>query len=699
MSTYTYNYVQTFYVNPDTVAGAAEVMLTSIDLFVKNKTFSASRAKPSLNVWICPVENDEPDPNISLANSIKNIPWDLVNESYDAQIATTVGFNNPVLLKTGKYYGIVIKSDDGVYDLWVNTQGQYIVAPGGVTNQISPGSQSRFDGFLYTAMTFNNSTSPVTDTLNTKHSNKDLKFRVKVAQYLSNTISIPVVNKDYEFFTIDNTRVGAFIGGEWVYQDIDNATGTITVSSSSNTITGVATNLSSYAVENKIVISNGTVRDVLTITNVVSNTEVIVDRFPSFSASSIGFKVPPIGALYYTDYPKNKVYLVDSNASNSTFKFVTGTRIVGARSGATANVASIDRFKADKFKPTFLVGNPTTSDYSISYNIANSSNAMPATTTNLELFKFNDAVRESYILSRSLEVDNINLYGTERKSAVANITFNVQVSETNSFSAPYINTGELDLFFYQNDINNTYTETRGGITDYDTEVDRNGLAKTKYLTKKISFGEGKYAEDVVIYLAGYRPAGTQIKVYAKLHNSADKESFDDKAWTPLEIKNNIDRYSTEDPNDLWEYTYGLPPYPEVYSNLSGSFLTTLSSNSISTDVDQSSVLATGDLIRVYDPLTPDNHEVFPVASANTTAITLFKQISNNNIVGDMSIQKLKYKNVAWNNIANDNVARYVTSSYTEFDTYNTMQIKIVLLSETTYVVPRVEQVQVIGVSA
>ena len=53
----------------------------------------------------------------------------------------------------------------------------------------------------------------------------------------------------------------------------------------------------------------------------------------------------------------------------------------------------------------------------------------------------------------------------------------------------------------------------------------------------------------------------------------------------------------------------------------------------------------------------------------------------------------------WNNIANDNVVRYVTSSYTEFDTYNTMQIKVVLLSESTHIIPKVEQIQVIGVSA
>ena len=690
----TFDYIQTFYVNPDTVASAAEVMLTSVDLFFRAKPAENANvtgsSKPGINAWICEVENGDPNPNLALVNSVKAIEYDSVNISNDAQTATVVGFTNPVFIKTGRYYGIVVKYNDPAYDIWTNVQGDRLIGAGGVTNTASPGSQSRFDGFLYKATNSNTYD---------KFSNKDLKFKVKVAQFVSNNVTVPLVNKDYEFFTIDPSVSGALLGGEWCFQDVANGTGTITVSSSSNTIIGVATNLASYAIENKIVISNGSVRDVLTITNVISNTVVTVDKFPKFTASGIGFKVPPVGVVYYTDYTKKRVYLVDSNASNSTFKFVTGTRIIGERSGASANVISLDRFQVDNFKPTFQIGNPSTSDYAMVYNIANSSNAMPATTNNLELLKFNNAVRESYILSRSLEVDNINLYGTERKSAVVNVTFNVSVSEANRFSVPYLKTNELDFFFYQNDINNTITATRGGITNYDTEVDRNGLAKSKYISKKISFGEGKYAEDVVVYLAGYRPSGTQIKVYAKLHNAADKDAFDDKAWTPLELKNNTDRFSTEDPKDLWEYTYGLPQYPEIHVGLSGNFLTSSGSNAISTTSDQSSVLSTGDLIRVYDILTPENNEVFPVSSANSTAITLFKGVSNTNIIGDVGVDKLKYKNVAWNNIGNDNVARYVTSSYTEFDTYNTMQIKVVLLSESTHIIPKVEQIQVIGVSA
>ena len=690
-----FDYIQTFYVNSDTVANAAEIMLTSVDLFFKSKPVQdaniSGSSKPGIVVWICQVENNEPNPNIALINSITPLVYDAVNISNDAQTATVIGFPNPVRLKTEKYYGIVIKYLDPAYDIWTNVQGDRLISAGGATNNPSPGSQSRFDGFLYK--------STNTNTYD-KFTNKDLKFRVKVAQFTSDQSTITVVNKDYEFFTVDRSITGTLLGGEFVYQNIANATGTVTFTTSSDTITGVGTSFDSYSMDNYVVFANNTSKDILRIKNITNSTSMAVDRFPNFSATGFGYKVPPVGSVYYIDYTNDKIYLVDSTA-NSTVKFTTGTRIVGVRSGSSANVISIDRFRVDNFKPTFLIGNPSTSQYSISYNVANSSNAMPTSSTNLQLLKFNNASQESYILSRSLEVDNVNLYGTYRKSAVANIQFNTTVLETNRFSVPYLNTAELDFYFYQNDINNTYTETRDSITNYDTEVGRNGLAKTKYISKKISFAEGKYAQDLVIYLSAYRPAGTEIKVYAKIHNAADKEAFDDKAWTPLQLKNNINRFSNQDPKDIWEYTYGFSQYPDKADNskLSGSFLTQSSNNVITSTVDQTLQISTGDLIKVGSVLTPENHEVFPVSSSNSTAIILFKPVNNPNIFGDVNIDKLKYNNVAWNNVRNDNVARYVTSSYIEFDTYSTLQIKIVLLSEQTHIVPKVEQIQVIGVSS
>ena len=699
-----FNYIQTFYVNPQTVANAPEVMLTSIDVFFKSKpvrgeTVSGAMA-PTINAWICEVENDSPFETRQLRNSMTLVQYDLISTSQDASAATAIGFRDPVRLATGKYYGLVLKFNDPAFDVWQNVLSERLVIDGQITNTLSVGSRGTHGGKLYV---------PTNTSSHRSLSDRDLKFKVKVARYTANNITISLVNKDYEFFTIDNTNTGAFIGGEYVYQDIANASGTVTVSTNSVNVVGVGTTFDNLR-GGKILVQSGGAKQVLSVTAVTNSTHMVVDRFPSFSASGIGYKTPPMGLAYNIDYPKSKLILADSTA-NSTNKFtVGGGRLVGERSGGTANVASIDSYPVDNFKPSFLVGNPSGSTFNLNYRIANSANQLSASSTNINLLQINDSTSTGYILSRSVEVDTAkssNLFGERRKSVVANLNISVSTEEKDRFAVPYGTTRELDFYFYQNDINNVYTQTRtvglSSIANYDTETEANGLAKSKYISKVIKFAQDKYAEDILVYLTGYRPAGTEIKVYAKVHNAADREPFNSKAWTPLVLKDNIDRFSSTDPNDFYEFTYGFDQAPEFQIELPGTGTITHGSNAIITTSNHSTVLTAGDLIRVRDP-DFGNHEVFVVSAANTTAIQTYRNITTSSLVSggvtrsDIIVDKLKYRNVAWNNIENDNTVRYVNSEYVEFDRYTSMQIKIVLLADQSHIVPKVEVIQVIGVS-
>lgn len=699
-----FNYIQTFYVNPQTVANAPEIMLTSIEVFFKSKpqlgaTVSGAYA-PGVNVYICPVESESPIESNQVRNSVKLIPYDRIATSQDASAATVIGFDTPVRLATGKYYGLVIKFNDPAYDLWQNVSGDRLVIDGQTTSSLSIGSRGTHGGKLYIP----------TNTTSHRHlSDRDLKIKIKVARFTANNITVSLVNKDYEFFTIDNTNTGAFTSGEYVYQNIANATGTITVSSSANTIVGVGTNFTSGLLGSKVVIQSGGATNVLQVTGVTSTTLITVDRFPSFSASSIGYKLPPVATAYYIDYPKNTLILKDSTANTSVKFTVGGGRLYGERSGATANIATIDRYPVDNFKPSFLVGNPSGSSFTLNYRIANSANQLSASSTNINLLQMNDAVDVGYILSRSVEVDGVNLFGTRKKSVVANLNIAVTTSESERFAVPFATTRELDFYFYQNDINNTYTETRtvglSSIANYDTETGPNGLAKSKYLSKIINFAQDKYAEDISVFLSGYRPAGTQIRVYAKIHNAADRESFAAKAWTPLVLKDNVDRFSSDNPNDIYEYQYGFPQYPEIQTEpIPGTAAITYNSNTITTTSNHTTTLTAGDLIRVRDP-DFGNHEVFVVSAVTSNTIRTYRNITTSSLVtsgvtrSDILVDKLKYRNTAWNNIENDNTVRYVNSEYAEFDRYTSMQIKIVLLAEKTHIVPKVESIQVIGVSA
>ena len=700
-----FNYIQTFYVNPQTVANAPEVMLTSIDVFFKAKpvrgaTVSGAVA-PTVNAWICEVENDSPFETRQLRNSMTLIPYDLINTSQDASAATVIGFKDPVRLATGKHYGLVLKFNDPGFDVWQNVLGDRLVTDGQITNTLSVGSRGTHGGKLYV---------PTNTSSHRSLSDRDLKFKVKVARYTANNITISLVNKDYEFFTIDNTNTGAFIGGEYIYQDIANASGTVTVSTNSLNVVGVATTFTNLLGGAKILVQSGGSKQILSVNAITNATHMTIASLPAFSASGIGYKVPPVGLAYNIDYPKNKLILVDSTA-NTTNKFaVSGGRIIGERSGATANIASIDRYPVDNFKPSFLIGNPSGSTFTLNYRIANSANQLSSTSTNINLLQMNDSATTGYILSRSVEVDGSNLFGDRKKSVVANLNIAVSTAEIDRFSVPYATTRELDFYFYQNDINNVYTETRtvglSSIANYDTETGANGLAKSKYVSKVIKFAQDKYAEDIVVYLTGYRPAGTEIKVYAKIHNAADRESFQSKAWTPLVLKDNIDRFSSTDPNDMYEFTYGFDTAPELQAALPGTGTITYGSNSIATTSNHSATVTAGDLIRIRDQ-DFGNHEVFVVSAANTTAIETYRNITTSTLVSspgrptrsDIVIDKLKYRNVAWNNVENDNTVRYVNSEYVEFDRYTSMQIKIVLLATQSHIVPKVDAIQVIGVSA
>lgn len=691
-----FDYIQTFYVNSDAVNNAEEVMITSVELYFKGKPSLASNisnlAGPGISAWICEVTNDQPSPERVMNNSITTVPYERINTSTNATTATTISFKAPIIVKSGRSYGIVVKYDDPAFEIWYNKQNDALVATTGKTTTASQGSQGRFIGMMYKA---------TSATEKTAYTDRDLKFKVNVAKFTVGDTSFSLVNKNYEFFTIDSTS-GSFIGGETVYQDIANATGTITTSSSSTTVTGSGTTFTNHAAGQYVLIANATHKSLSQIAGITNTTSMTLAGPPVISGTGFNYKVPPIGRVAYTDYTNSSnitLYLVDSNAANATFKFVPGTRLIGERSGASANLSSMWAYSADNVTPKLQLKTSSQSSYTISYKTVNETYNLVDTSSRLLNLYNNEAQTgwDAYILSRSQEVDTtlgLTLYGTNRKSMVVNVAIS-SVTTGTSFSVPYINADELDIFVYQNKVSTT---TKDG-TGYDTETAKNGLSDSKYISKKITFAENKFAEDTLVYLTGYRPAGTSIQVYVKIHNSADKETFDDKSWTPLEIKNNLEKYSANE-NDYIEYTYGLPQYPETLSVLSGNFTVQNPANSvILTTVDQSATVGSGDLVRVYDPLLPDNHEVFVALSSNTTAIVVNKKITNVNIIGNMAVDKLRYKNVAWNNIANDNVARYVSTSLVEYDTYNSMQLKIVLLADKTYVVPKVGQIQVIGVSA
>lgn len=701
-----FSFIQTFFVDPDVVNSSGEISLTSVDLYFKNKPKptknSSGKTDPGVLVRICELTNNEPDLTKVIFGYTSYRTYDNIYSFSDASSPTTFGFSAPMKLRSGRYYGIVITLEDASYELWTNKTGDRLVG----TSTVSSGSSSVKDGKLYLKNTANQFNA-LSDT--------DLKFNINCAQYTANTLSEVFVNKEYEFFTLNNIT-GRFLGGEYVWQTTANATGTIAVTANTRVIRGTNTTFDTTvtAGDRLVVHSNSTYQQMLTVLNVVNSTYLETSTLIAHSNTSTNYMLPPSGKVHNFDRVLKKLFLVESNANSTLFFAANTNSVTGEDSRAVANLTSIDvhsvdrvRLKADFTTPAagvvnnsiaFAAYNGSTYGYS-------ASNREPISLNIQEMF--NVTQYDAHILSRSIEVTNAGLASNtdllfSNKSVTVNTDIGIKVSNTELYQSPTIESDQLDMFVFQNFISNTYTTTDANTVTIDTEVYGPGVALSKHVSKKVRFANNRFAEDVRVYMNAYRPAGTELRVYARIHNSTDAEAFDDKAWTPLTYIENGERYSSrDDETDIVEYTLGLPQYSESANVLPGTFTTQLANSVIvAAGVNPTTYVATNDVIKLYNPLIPEDYIVGVVSAANTTSITLGTAIANNNVVGaGFAVDRLKYYNTAFNNMTNDNVARYYSSTLVEHDTFDSMQYKIVMLADTTYKVPKVDSVTFIGVSA
>lgn len=697
-----FNMIQTFYADASIVAGANEVYLTSVDVYFKKKPNVlknvSGKAKPGVTVAICQVRNGAPDLTRCYHTSFIRKSYNQIFSFSDASSPTTFGFTSPVKIPTNRNYGIVLIFEDSGYEVWVNKQGDKLVG----TNVTSSGSNLVKDGQVYL---YNNSGTfkSLSDT--------DLKFNLNVAKFNANTMTEVYTNKDYEFFTVDYLS-GDFIGGEYVYKLSANATGNVSFTSNTNTVTGTGTNFSGLIPGDKIVLyGNTSTTQVVTVTNVANATSMSTKERIPFSNTSSKYSLTVVGNVFYKDKILNKLYLTRSTA-NSTYNFSANSTLVGVESKARANVHSVDDYPLSMIKLHADVELPASASLTANVSIASwNGSSYSFSTTNTIKPTMNDIVPtginswDARILSRSTEVQNTLYSNTDllidNKSVKVEINASVNQSTSNLYVSPYIDRAQVDLYAMQySTVSNTNVNDANGVS-IDTEVLGYGTAKTRHISTKANFANNKFAEDLMLYMTAYRPANTDIKVYARLHNSADSDAFDDKAWTPLTYIENANVYSSStDKNNYIEYTLSIPQYSDSANSIPGTF--TIEPNTafaVASGSTPSSYVANNDIVKIYDPLIPNNYVVAVASGANSTAITFTNVVSNNNVIGSgLKIDRLKYYNTAFRNISNDNVARYYSTSLVEFDTYDSYQIKIVLNSNSAVVFPKVSSYQAIGVS-
>lgn len=731
---------------------------------------------------------------------------------------------------------------------------------------------------------------------------EDVTFTNTAAYFYKAPVGfIKSVDKSYVFGQDDDVLVLYDSNANTTTRFVNNTIETVTV-----TANGVGYSNSDYLVITGFENINGEAQGgYLAAANIVTNATGNVTAV-FVSNSGAGFvNTAWLTGSNVTVTNSSGLAVQSSVANGATFTFGVGSTLRTEFSNNQAYFANtrVVNLEAMRVKPEITVNNPLGSAFTIrhrtlyyriptanvqsgyAYFIGNTVQ-QAATDTYVKIFKSHSIGSTSaapVIASRSNEfiiryanggASNTSAIGSGLRSNNAVMIFDV--SSNNDYSIPFIDPQITRSHYAKYVINNDYTNEH---TNY-------GNSWAKHVTSKVSFAKDRFAEDLLVFVTGYRPTNTDIKVYARIHNSQDPEAFDDKDWTLLELVDGNGVFSSKDNSaDFVEYTYNLTQFPNTDVTLAGSatlggFTTvTIGNNFIigtgsnyktsnivfqfnaNSNVDgtndfitlSSHTFANGnqvvyvannsntalsgltnndlyfvvqanssgiklsatsgganinitangtagavsngqfivrtavvpnDLIKVYSPLFPNTYMVGVVNNVvNATAIVIktgFGDLSANlsgtvvvntsslnvvansttNFLADFSngdyvavwsnssiyetrkinvianntfmnvesaftnannfsfyarveantfttqsvtgsglkIDRLEFKNQAFNNQNNDNVCRYYNTSMMEFDGYDSFQLKVVMLSDSEYSVPKIDDVRAIGVS-
>ena len=477
---------------------------------------------------------------------------------------------------------------------------------------------------------------------------EDLKFNVYRARFNQATGYAVFNNEDDEYLTVDGwNRVNTSIGlnvGDVVYS----------VNSSANVAN--TANLVSF------VLSGGS--DPFGRVQWVdeANGDIWLD-----SSNNGGFS--------NTANPTIAVFRPSDNANTS---LLTVNTII-----AYANVSIVNNLKYHAVVPKFGTLQPSKTN--ITYDFKGTSNANVFDTAyqsvdNNTEYEYRD--KERHAMSKSNEVANL--------SSAKSSNFRLNLSSTSDFVSPVINLSKKVMLYVQNVINN----------DATNEHTRYGNAHTRYISKKLVLADGQEAEDLKVTMTAYRPADTDIKVYAKFINPEDPEAFNDKVWTELEYLNGSNSVysSPQNVKDYIEYDLGVPSTNAVamgaFANVDAATYDPLTGTIAlvdgSLDVTGTSTLfqtelSVGDVIKVVDSSYFAIRTVTSIAS--NTALTLDKAVESTNAAS------LHY---VYNVVGNDGRVEYKNSVGSRFVGFKEVALKMVLLSNNAIKVPRLNDVRSIA---
>lgn len=203
---------------------------------------------------------------------------------------------------------------------------------------------------------------------------------------------------------------------------------------------------------------------------------------------------------------------------------------------------------------------------------------------------------------------------------------------------------------------------------------------SRYITRRVVLKEGFDASDLKVLLKVNRPAGANIKVYYKIQNAEDSDSFDDKFYSEMELDGEL-KFSSSD-FDFIDEEYIIPQANKTggFEVLTGTVSITGSSSTVS-----GSGTAFLEELKIGDTI-----EISGESKIITNIVSNTELQVDSNFVSTASLaEAIK--------VLNNEVA-YTTLDNRRFTGFKTFVVKIAFLSDNPAIVPKIKDMRAIALS-
>lgn len=301
-----------------------------------------------------------------------------------------------------------------------------------------------------------------------------------------------------------------------------------------------------------------------------------------------------------------------------------------------------------------------------------------------------NVVLEDYVINNST---SNSLTGTVTYSASSNVVIGTSTLFSTEIDAgEYVKFGNDQYRLVANVVNNTYMTVATNFSEagssvsisMENEENPTGpyVSESRYITRRVALNDGFEATDLVVYLDVNRPAGTDIKVYYKILNESDGDTFDQKFYQEMSLNNT--KIFTQNPKSYSEEKYIIPTSLKTGGSqlLSGN----VAVSNTTTNVTGTNTRFIEDL-RIGDTIAVGTARSEKVVSTivNNTFLTVESAFSTSNTGQDV----FKVLN---------NEVQYTTPDTRTFTGYKYFAVKVVFLSDNEAYAPKVKNLRAIALS-